>query len=378
MTTQPNVIPDYAYPAFVHTDEDKERWRLALDIASKISRDFEPSGNPDPQFVFYMSREVFFSDIPTGSPEDAAPPPVPIAEARVDSEQELLDELDRLNPPDDATAEEHYAHVGRVTDFLEALFGNPDEFDLGDHPTKVLPPGHGLTLLESEWGELEEAFFHGVPRLPYSEKLHPRDRMGKWTQGLHAVRSFVAEHRSAVRAHLAGTLAAARLRYDVARAHLPGGGLHAPLEKAHQRDVSPAERLRAHAAEQRARQGLRGAKREAYRQTRQAKGHALYAMAFVYSEHVTEKAHRHGIPAEAMLSDQTAAYDQLENAKTTKELAHEVAHYAFEHRDEIKAVLRAAGHIARHTARAKGIAAADVTEEDEELADVLLEGLIEG
>jgi hypothetical protein len=341
--------------------------------------------------------------MPTGSPEDAIPRPAreaeeveerrsPLEEARAGDPRELatwleeasiddvLDELDRLKPGDDVDdKDEHWAHVGRCMDVLDALFGNPDDIDLGPHPTKILPPGHGLSRLEESWDELEEFSLSGVTRLPYKATLHPRDRLGKWTEKLHAVRSFVAQHHAKLRGRIAGTVAAARLHHEVRRAHRPGRALHEEPGLAHKRaDVEAGARLRSHAAEQRRRQGLSGAKQQAYHQGRRAKGHALYALAYVYSEQFSHQVSKKaGVSPEPWISDPAAVGDTIENAKTTKELAHEVTRYAVEHKEEIAGVLRLAGHAGRALARAKGLAAADVTAEDEEVAELTLAGVLD-
>lgn len=379
-------LPDYAYPDFVETDKDKERWRLALDIAQSISADNEPSGKPDLEFVFYMSREVYFSDIPTGKPEDATTPTAEqaggleeaLVEGRVAAYLEeadvddILDELERLRTDDDASPEEHYAHVGRCCDVLDALFGNPDDIDISDDEIKILPPGYGLTKLEETWELAESAAFAGVTKLPYKASLHPRDRLGKWTQKLHGIRSFAAKHHTELKSKIAGTVAAARLHHEVRRSTRKGGALHAPAELAHERgDVELGQRLKAHAAEQRARQGLRGARQQAQLHSRRAKGHALYALGYVYSEDFAHKvAHKTGVNPEALISDQTAAYDAIENAKYTRELAHEVAKYAVEHKEEILGVLRVVKHAAT-------MMMADTTEEDEQVAELVLAGVLD-
>jgi hypothetical protein len=63
-------VPDYALPPFVRTAEDRERWELALAIAEETSRQNEPDGQVNTQFVFGYARTIFFSDVETGSPAD--------------------------------------------------------------------------------------------------------------------------------------------------------------------------------------------------------------------------------------------------------------------------------------------------------------------
>ena len=70
MTYELPDIPDYAYPPFVTTDEEKYRWRCSWTVAQEIS--IEHEGYPNSEFVFYFSRTVYFSDIPTFTPEERA------------------------------------------------------------------------------------------------------------------------------------------------------------------------------------------------------------------------------------------------------------------------------------------------------------------
>jgi hypothetical protein len=65
-------IPDYAYPSFVTTDEEKYRWRCSWAVAQEISAENESDGRPNSEFVFYFSRTVYLSDIPTFTPEERA------------------------------------------------------------------------------------------------------------------------------------------------------------------------------------------------------------------------------------------------------------------------------------------------------------------
>ncbi|MEJ7569634.1 MAG: hypothetical protein WKF41_15380 [Gaiellaceae bacterium] len=63
-------IPTYALPPFVKSDEDRERWELVVAVAEELSRQNEPSGVPDSQFVWQYSRTLFHSDVPTGSADE--------------------------------------------------------------------------------------------------------------------------------------------------------------------------------------------------------------------------------------------------------------------------------------------------------------------
>lgn len=68
------TIPDYALPSYIQTPEDRERWELVFALAEETSRQNEPDGRPNSQFVWYFARHLYFSEIPTGSPDDPAAP----------------------------------------------------------------------------------------------------------------------------------------------------------------------------------------------------------------------------------------------------------------------------------------------------------------
>lgn len=68
------TIPEYALPAFAKSTEDRERWQLANAVAAKISSQNEPDGRPNSMFVFHFARSVYFSDLPTGTADDAPCP----------------------------------------------------------------------------------------------------------------------------------------------------------------------------------------------------------------------------------------------------------------------------------------------------------------
>jgi hypothetical protein len=67
-------IPTYALPPFVQSEEDRERWELVVAVAEELSRQNEPDGRPNSQFVWYYSRWLYRSDIPTGCADDPAIP----------------------------------------------------------------------------------------------------------------------------------------------------------------------------------------------------------------------------------------------------------------------------------------------------------------
>jgi hypothetical protein len=64
-------IPSYAYPPFVQTDEQKYRWQCSWAVATEISAEYE-GGVANSTFVFYFSRALYSSDIPTFTPEERA------------------------------------------------------------------------------------------------------------------------------------------------------------------------------------------------------------------------------------------------------------------------------------------------------------------
>jgi len=58
-------LPAEAFPQYVVTEGQRERWQLAHAIATKISADNEPGGVPNSRFVWYFTRDAYNSDIPT-------------------------------------------------------------------------------------------------------------------------------------------------------------------------------------------------------------------------------------------------------------------------------------------------------------------------
>ncbi len=68
-TTIPKLPPE-AFPPYVITSDDRERWELAHAISCKISADNEPDGRPNTRFVWYMTRHIYSSEIATGSADD--------------------------------------------------------------------------------------------------------------------------------------------------------------------------------------------------------------------------------------------------------------------------------------------------------------------
>jgi hypothetical protein len=55
----------------VRTDEDRRRWDICLKTATAMSELCEPSRVADSQYVWFMTRSFYKSDIPTGDPPDS-------------------------------------------------------------------------------------------------------------------------------------------------------------------------------------------------------------------------------------------------------------------------------------------------------------------
>ena len=58
------------YPPYVRTDEERRRWDVCVEGAVAYSELCEPGGVADSQFVWYFTRSIYKSDIPTGTPDD--------------------------------------------------------------------------------------------------------------------------------------------------------------------------------------------------------------------------------------------------------------------------------------------------------------------
>lgn len=340
-------IPDEAYPPFAVTEAERERWRVAHAVAEAISRQNEPSGTPNSTFVWYFARSVYHSDVPTGTADDPVPElaeggaeavtqfHAALEEAQLET---LLDGLEKSKPGPQAEEKAHWDHVGRVCDVLDKLFGTPDEIDglLGDSVGKL--------HLGDEPDELFEAFEHVLPG-KYDAKMHPRDRAGRWSQTLHAIKAFAAKHPAAVKQHFA--------------------------RRAAQNDPGAA-RLRARAATARAGKMARGAKQAAINTHHRSVVGAVNTLAMVYSE----KTERKLGAVHENLKDPLTTLDTFDRAAMTKDLVHEAAQWAVEHHEELSTVLQ----VAKHAAGAVGLAAADdegsLDGPELEEADALLVGLL--
>jgi hypothetical protein len=68
--------PQHApFPGYVQTDAQRDRWSVCAAICAHVSELFEPSGRPDPGFVWTGTRALYRTDIPTGDPDPDAPVP---------------------------------------------------------------------------------------------------------------------------------------------------------------------------------------------------------------------------------------------------------------------------------------------------------------
>jgi hypothetical protein len=56
---------DAIYPPYATMLWQRERWDVCYDTAKTISEVNEPSGVADPQFVWFMTRSLDNSDLPT-------------------------------------------------------------------------------------------------------------------------------------------------------------------------------------------------------------------------------------------------------------------------------------------------------------------------
>ena len=66
--------PQFApIPGYVQTDAQRDRWYVCASIVTEMSAALEPSGEPDPRFVWTGTRALYRSDIPTGDPDPDAP-----------------------------------------------------------------------------------------------------------------------------------------------------------------------------------------------------------------------------------------------------------------------------------------------------------------
>ena len=390
---EPEVPLSARYPPYVRSEADRERWDLVGKIAEAYVAAFED--HPDPHFVWYAQRQWYFSDIPTGSPEDLAissdpeiksgpqnpvskpeaaggnsegfaPVNSSIDEAELASKDkqtapprdhidDMFDALQAEKPAPGSPREDWYAHMGKVADFLDAMFGDPDAYDFGD---LEITDGDGA-LSESIAG-----FIHGQP---YKEMLHPRDRMGKWSQKLNGMHQVVLKHRDGLRQALAGRVAAVR-----AKVGRPGATPQQAAAKA--TDVAQQERFMQLVAAHQSGGGLRGAARRVQKNVQTHRRTPVVALVnaltYIGSEHA-EKEHPLTV---APLKSAEEMHEFKDRAEISAEVAHKVAEYAYEHRTEIGAVLREG---AKLLARAKGIQAADeeadeVSDEDLQLAEAIL------
>lgn len=312
---------DLQAPPYVVTHADRERWALSGDIAEALWELYE-EGPLDREWLWQMQRSIYRQEIPTGIvPLAEAEEVEPDADAAAVHEHAwaLWQNLEASKPRPEAHEAEHWLHVARVCDLFDELFGNPDHIELGGYE-------NAMPLHEAAAGSIEEAFgrvFHGA----YSAGLHPRDRLGKWSQKLNGIRAAAHDKGAALRQNVAGAVASRRAEHD-------------------------AEKLRVHA--------------RVHTKVKHAHAHAMASLAYVYSEDAAKKLggfHEN-------VKDAGAALETVDRAQHISNVAHEGARWAVEHQHEIRTVVHALGH----AARAVGIAAA-ATDEDAADAAVILESL---
>jgi hypothetical protein len=59
--------PEFApYPGYIQTPEQRERWDICAAIMSTMSSQHEPTGRPDPRFVWVGTRALYNTDAPMG------------------------------------------------------------------------------------------------------------------------------------------------------------------------------------------------------------------------------------------------------------------------------------------------------------------------
>lgn len=71
----PADLLDAPPPPYVVKDLERERWRLAVEIAARVSALYEADGEPSRSFVWSAARSLYHDEtIETGSPIAAGRP----------------------------------------------------------------------------------------------------------------------------------------------------------------------------------------------------------------------------------------------------------------------------------------------------------------
>jgi hypothetical protein len=374
----PRDVRNAPPPPYVVTRADRERWELAGKIAEAVWEANAPGERLDPSFYWQMQRTVYSSDIPTGSPAD-------VEEAEVSGSGETGPEVDpqalwadveKQKPGKGASVEEHWAHIGRICDVFDKLFGNPDDYHLGEYEG-------ALALPEKR---VEEFGFSGI-HVPYNADLHPRDRLGKWVQKLGGIHAAAMDRSLKLRQGVAGVVAANRM------GHAIRNPLHDHPEAVsmagHGSRIERVTRDFSGADEERAREGVHGAVQRLRAGTTRAHNAVIANLGLAlmkaeeiehedrpkpHQSHVAHVAHKTlhtAIPAHQAPTEQMAGTESVERTMHLSDLATEAGRWATEHESELRMI----GHVLSQTGRAFGIAAADVTVEDEQDARAILESL---
>lgn len=326
-----SVFPDAPPPSYVITEADRERWSLSGQIAERMWELYEDAPT-DPEWVFQMQRFIYAqNDIPTGSgelSEEVYAPLDPDADEDHQRAWDMWADLERSKPGAGESDDAYWAHIARICDLFDEMFGNPDHIDLGPYDGAIAE------------GRLEEAFAH-VYAGPYDAALHPKDRLGKWTKKLNGLQAAAADRTPAMRERMAG-LAKER----------------------------PALRAQVTAARAKAGHAVRVAHNEVVTD-------AVKGLAWAYSEHEPPPAPklRHHVAGQAHaaisepLQSAHAAHESFDRVSSMSELAHEGARWATEHQDELRMV----AHVLAHAGSM--IVQSELTDDDIAFGTALLESL---
>lgn len=361
-------------PPYVVTDADRERWELSGKIAEALWEANAPDEPMDPQFYWTMQRTVYASDVPTGSPDDIAKSvgqdlseapeadPLPNADELHQRAWKMWQDVEAQKPGKGATTSDFWDHVGRIADVFDAVFGNPDDYHLGEYEGALAPPE-----------PVEEGLALPGIHVPYNSNLHPRDRMGKWVSKLGGIHAAAVDRKVVTERKVASAVAAERLGHEV-RAN----PLHNP-----------------DADEERAREGLRGAVQKVRAGTTRAHNAAIANLGLALMkaeeiEHEPETLHHkmehegHGkvaktvhtaahtaFPVHRAPGEQTAGDESFHHAMHVSDMATVAGQWAIQHEHELRLI----GHALTQTGRALGLSAADVSVEDEQDARSILDSI---
>jgi 2'-5' RNA ligase len=329
----PELAP---YPPYVQTEEDTARWDAAYGIAEGLSRMFEQDGQADPKWVWYTTRALYNDrSIPTGVPAEIQEAGLEHDEERV---AELLAELERRAPAAAESAEQLDSYLEALADYFDGLLGDPDEWIPEEAERDY---SHEVA---AAW--IDEAF---VPHVPgtYNAALHPRARGGKWARKFGVAHRVINEHPQQVEAHAA----------DEARRHEmqhPGRGAELK-QRLHRARIGGVVRVQTAIANALTSEHPVTAFHEKHDDHSPLKGRKNVVAGA--AEGLLPDPRKSGAQHGGAVSTQDAIeiHDRIEK---TVEQSVGAAKWAHDHAD----VLRAAGSVAHHVLRAKGIAAADISD----------------